>query len=155
MNKLFVIAFFVLCANYLSAQVQIFIDVSSDTVALSEVIELRYTMKGTQGDFIAPQIFENTQLLSGPNQSSSMSSINGVLKQEMSISYFLRAQDLGDISISAGGFVAGDTRYEFPKVNIFVSPEERLSQMNGSIRLYSSSGSGEIFQQKKKKFVKL
>ena len=66
------------------------VEVTSDTVYQGNALKVRYTVKNTQGDFIAPEL-EEWILIGGPNTSSQFSMINGVITQSASYEYILRA----------------------------------------------------------------
>ncbi len=140
------------------AQTQIFQDLSSDSVALGQLIELQYTIKGAQADFTAPQEVEGLVLISGPNHSSSMSMINGVVKQEQSLNYILKVVDAESHRIGRASVNLKDHIISIPEfsLSIVAEPKESGDQY---IRVFHWSETDNEPKQssgkKKKKFVKI
>lgn len=71
--------------------------VNRTTVGLNERFEVTYALSGS-GEFQYPS-FSNFTKLSGPNQSSSVSIVNGSMSQKKSISYTLRPKKMGTFTL--------------------------------------------------------
>lgn len=71
--------------------------VNRTKVGLNERFEITYAISGS-GEFQYPS-FSNFTKLSGPNQSSSVSIVNGAMSQKKSISYILRPKKLGTFTL--------------------------------------------------------
>jgi hypothetical protein len=65
------------------------IQVSTDTILLGNFFEVRFLVQNAKGAF-DPPAFTDFDVVGGPNQSSSMSIVNGVSSQSSSYSYFLK-----------------------------------------------------------------
>lgn len=89
-----------LCANALFAQEARFtVSVSKTQVGTGEPFEITFSLN-SNGDRFTPPNFSEFQLLSGPNESTSMSSINGTTSESLSYSYDL-------VAVKEGTFVIG------------------------------------------------
>lgn len=100
MNKKYYILFILICwAGSLFAQGVSFTATASSTdVAVGQQFQVDFSMN-TNGDRFAPPSFTGFQVLSGPNMSTSMTSINGATTTSVSYSYILAADHEGDFSI--------------------------------------------------------
>ncbi|MEO6521320.1 MAG: BatD family protein [Mucilaginibacter sp.] len=78
--------------------------VSKTQVATGEVFEVQFTLNAS-GDKFTPPNFAGFQVVGGPNQSQSMSSINGQVTQSVSIGYDLVADKVGTFTIGSAYIV--------------------------------------------------
>ncbi len=75
--------------------------VSKNPVAVGEQFEVTFEMNGTGDRFAPPAFGGGLQVLSGPNVSTSMTSINGNTTVSNSYSYILAATQEGNVTIGA------------------------------------------------------
>ncbi|MGQ0829664.1 MAG: BatD family protein [Bacteroidota bacterium] len=80
---------------------------SRTKVAVGETFQISYVLGGNGSDFRAPALNE-FNVYSGPNQSTSMSIVNGNMSQSITLSYIISAKKegkftIGPASISTGG----------------------------------------------------
>jgi len=61
---------------------------------MGNYIQVKYTLENGQGQFEMPEI-DGLRIISGPNTSSSMSVINGEVKQSSSYAIYLEPIDIG------------------------------------------------------------
>lgn len=94
---------------------------STDSILLGNVIQLQYKIEDSNGEFEAPQ-FENIQIVSGPNLSSSMQIINGQTSSKKQISYILRPTELGSIYIPPAYLLTEEYTLETEPMEIHVYP---------------------------------
>src|SRR5688500_8854671 len=87
-----------LMANAIIAQATIKVEVSSDTVHVGEVVELKYTFENGEGHFTPPDM-SGLPLASGPNVSSSFMIVNGKKSSSQSYTYILRHGGEGEIRV--------------------------------------------------------
>lgn len=80
------------------AQVKFTATASSNQVATGEQFEVDFTVQGN-GDNFNPPDFSNFQVLSGPNMSQSMTSVNGATTYSTGYSYILQATKEGTFII--------------------------------------------------------
>jgi len=81
------LAFFTSIASW--AQFQLKTQVSSQSIGINQVIEVRFAMNDDGDDFKRPS-FENFEILGGPNPSISYVSVNGRNSMEKSFSFFVQ-----------------------------------------------------------------
>lgn len=76
---------------------QLNIDISHDTIAVGSTFDIIYKLD----ESCMPKMleFEHFDIISGPNVSKSMSYTNGALTAETSLSFTLKARDVGTFSL--------------------------------------------------------
>ncbi len=74
---------------------------SKTKVAVGETFQLTYSLNANGSNFKMPALNE-FDVYSGPNQSTSMSFVNGAMSQSISLSYILSAKKEGKITIQPG-----------------------------------------------------
>jgi len=95
MNKMLIL----LCLSFLAWEMQaqevdFSASVSTSTVQAGKVIRVDFTLKNVKGEFEAPD-FSPFKIVGGPNRSTSMQMINGVVTQESTYSYYLQTFEQG------------------------------------------------------------
>lgn len=99
------------------------VSVDKTTVQQNERFQIYFTFEGgdraTLQSFQAPN-FKNFSVLSGPNQSSSMSIINGNVSSTISYSYILVAPNTGQFTIDAAAVNFKGTEYKTNPLKINV-----------------------------------
>ncbi len=96
---IFIILLFL--AGVVTAQsVKFVASVNSNTVAVGEQFQVDFSLNGNGENFVPPS-FRGLQVLSGPNVSTSMESINGKTTVSNSFSYILMATTEGEFSIGS------------------------------------------------------
>ena len=65
-----------------------------DTVAIGKPFKVTFTLENAKGEIDVPEFF-GLKVVGGPNQSTSVSIVNGDMTQTMSISYSLLAEEEG------------------------------------------------------------
>ncbi|HEV8079325.1 MAG TPA: BatD family protein, partial [Chitinophagaceae bacterium] len=82
---------FTLLLSFSFAQVKFSASVNDRTIGKNEVLLVQFTLEDAANvETILPPSFKNFSVVSGPNQQSSMSNINGKIKQSVSIGFALR-----------------------------------------------------------------
>lgn len=97
------------------------VEVSSDSILVGNYIEVKFILVNIDGECKTPD-FEGMKIVGGPNQSSSMSSINGDVRQQKSISYFVEPLDIGEYFISPAYVVNDDMNLETAPLKLTVVP---------------------------------
>ena len=105
----------------LGQDINLKIEVSSDSVLMGNYIEVRFTIENGGGDFEAP-LFDGFDILSGPNTSSSFSMINGKVSQEASYTYIIKPVREGQLYIEPAYFTSGEMVLETEPLGIMVHP---------------------------------
>ena len=137
------------------------IQVSTDTILLGNFFEVRFLVQNAKGTF-DPPAFEDFQVVGGPNQSSSMSIVNGVSSQSSSYSYFLKPKSTGVLSIEPSYWEASDTTMETRPVDIVCLPnpdgiveESKISSKDQIFEFGKFPFFGDAPAPKKKKKLKV
>lgn len=87
-----------LCIISLSAQeIRLTVNTSSDTLLAGHLIQITYNIENADLSGFVPPEFKGLTLVNGPQQSSSMQSINGVVRREASLSYLFAAEHAGEV----------------------------------------------------------
>lgn len=108
--KYAILLFFICCSSILLADdVKFIASASSTAVSTGELFEVTFTINSDAERFMPPDL-KNFRVLSGPNQSSSMSWINGVSSASISFSYDLMAVKTGEYTIGPSYINAGGHR---------------------------------------------
>ena len=106
MKRNFLLTFVLLLfAHWVMAQDAVLTASTSRTqVGVGEQFQISYSLNGSGGNFRAPEM-RDFAVLSGPNQSSSMSFVNGNMSQSLSYSYIIAAQREGKFTIGPASIV--------------------------------------------------
>ncbi len=101
------------------------IEVSSDSIPLGHYFEVKFILENAHGSYFEPPTFEGFTVVGGPNQSSSFSMVNGKVSQNMSYSYYLQPQEIGNYFIQPASVKVGDEILETQpkKILVVVNPE--------------------------------
>ncbi len=97
------------------------VSLSNDSVLIGNVIKVDFTLQNIEGEFTAP-IFEQMDIIAGPNVSSSYSMINGETKQTKSYTYILKPQKEGSFYIPPALFEGEGLSLETEALNVDVYP---------------------------------
>lgn len=126
MKKLFNLSCFILLLTFqLSGKIietePIFsIEVSNTEVLLGNYIEVRFTLKNANGQKFEAPNFRDFDIVSGPNQSSSFSMINGETTQSISFTYFLQPKNIGNFYLEPAFIEADGETLETQPIEIIV-----------------------------------
>ncbi len=95
---------------------------SPTTVSTDEFVTIRYELKNINNltDFTAPDL-ANFQLVSGPNQESGMSNMNGVTTQYFAISFIVKPNKPGTFKIPGASVTANNKKISSNPITIIVS----------------------------------
>ena len=111
---------FLFSAGQVRAQSASFtVEVSTDTLLMGNLLEVRYSVENAKGDFESPD-FEGFDLVSGPNVSSRFSMINGKTSQQASYTYYLSPVSTGVIEIAPARITSDGMTMETTTVQIVV-----------------------------------
>lgn len=84
--------------NIFAAEITFIASVNKNPVGTNEQFSITYTLNTQGSNFQAPT-FRDFNVLSGPNQSTSMQFINGNMSQSVSFTYYLTANSEGTFRI--------------------------------------------------------
>ena len=102
------------------AQPSVKVEVSADTIALGEVVEVTYTIENGDGQFEAPD-FSKLPLITGPNTSSSFVYQNGKMSSSQSYAYLFRPIEEGKMKIPETSYVGKSQQLKIESVEVVVN----------------------------------
>ncbi|MES2829913.1 MAG: BatD family protein [Bacteroidota bacterium] len=102
-----------------AADIQFVASASRTQVAVGEIFEVTFTVNGQMQRF-TPPAFNSFQLAGGPNQSSSMTSVNGATSVSMSLGYDLVATREGNFTIGPATVMIDGKQYRSNSIRIKV-----------------------------------
>ena len=97
------------------------VQVSSDTILAGNILNITFTANNIAGQFEGPDL-QGVNVISGPNTSTSMSMINGVVTQTATYSYSILCDDIGDITILSGYLNTGNETLETEPFTVLILP---------------------------------
>lgn len=98
------------------------VEVSTDSILFGNYFKVTFTLENAQGgDFSAPD-FSEFYVVSGPNQASSMSIVNGEVTQSVSYAYYLEPKEIGNYYILPASIDIGDQMLETQPIEVLVVP---------------------------------
>jgi hypothetical protein len=102
-----------ICAQNFVAQV------SKNKVTVGEVFQVAFTLNGSGGNITYPNL-KDFDVYSGPNQSQSISMVNGNFSQSTTISLFIAAKKEGKFTIGSATAIVGGQKLETNPIQIEV-----------------------------------
>jgi hypothetical protein len=129
--KRYILTILLFWAGVLQAQdLKFTVGVNKTTVGVGERFEVVFSVNGNGENFVPP-IWRGLQVLSGPNVSTSMESINGQTSVSNSISYILMATKQGEANIPAASITVNGNKLNTNPIKIKVIKGAPLQQNNG------------------------
>jgi len=98
------------------------VTVSNDSVLLGNYIEVTFSLENAVMEEFQAPVFEGFRIISGPNQSSSFSMMNGKVTQSASYSYYLEPKDIGNYYIAPAFVITEESTLETAPIEILVAP---------------------------------
>ena len=127
-NKLYIFLLFI--SSLAIAQTPTFIaQVSKTKVAVNEVFQIAFTLNGSGNNLVYPNL-NDFNIYSGPNQSQSMSMVNGNISQSITLSIFIAAKKEGKFTIGAATVMSGNQKLETKPIVIEVTKAATQQQQN-------------------------
>ncbi len=124
LNRLFFTAGFILWTILASAQQRFYATISPAQINKDEYVTLRLVVENANDiQKIAPPVLPNFKLVSGPNQESGMSNVNGNVSQYIALSYILQPKSSGKFTINASTAVIGNKTVKSNPVSVVVKNE--------------------------------
>lgn len=96
-----------------------------DSILMGNHFQVSFILENTKVEDFTPPVFEDFDVVSGPNQSSSMMIVNGDVSQSMTYTFILQPKTEGSFFIAPAKAVTveGDLFTEPLSVNIYPNPE--------------------------------
>jgi BatD DUF11 like domain len=136
--------------NFCIAQTKFLATISPAQAGIDEYITLKLTVENGQDvKQINPPSLIDFNVLSGPNQETSMNSINGVVTQSISLSYILQPKKAGNFTIANSTAIIGNKTFKSNAVKIVVS--NKKSSNKGNPTNSSPFAALDIFDEPKPK----
>lgn len=125
-----IIIFFLFISYWANAQTPSFVaQVSKNRVAVGEVFQIAFTLNGSGSNLAYPNL-NDFDIYSGPNQSQSMSMVNGNISQSTTISLFIAAKKEGKFTIGAASVLSSGQKLETKPIIIEVTKAATQQQSN-------------------------
>ena len=131
-SKWFFTLFFTFLFFLSFAQVKFSAAANERTIGKNDYLQVQFTVENAANvESIAPPSFKNFTVVSGPNHQSSMSNINGNIKQSLSVSFVLQPLTTGSFTIGAATAKADGREYHSNPLTIQVTSTS--SSKSGSV----------------------
>lgn len=106
------------------------VEVSTDSILFGNYFKVTFSLENAKGgEFSAPD-FSEFHVVSGPNQASSMSIVNGEVTQSISYAYYLEPKDIGNFYIEPASVAVGNEIMETQPIEIMVVPNPEGIKQN-------------------------
>lgn len=125
MNKKYKIVFLIVIQfalyhfNFYAQSPAFTAQVSKNKVAIGEVFTVAFTLNGTGSNLVYPN-FKGFDIYSGPNQSQSISMVNGNVSQSTTLSFYILAKAEGKYTIGSASVMSGNQKLETKPIVIDV-----------------------------------
>lgn len=123
--------------------------VSKNKVYSKEVFQVSFSANGNMNDFKQPAMAD-FDVLSGPNQSTSIQVINGSMSQTLSYSYMIRPKKEGKFTIGAASATVNGTKVESNPITIEVvkgNPPQQQQNQNDPFGMFGNDPFAQQQQQ--------
>lgn len=128
-NLVFLSGIFI--SNYSFAQVTFSAICPDKTIGKNDYLQIQFMVENAPDvETIIPPSFKNFSIVSGPNQQSGMSNVNGKIDQFVGISYYLKPLAAGKYVIGAATAKINGKEYHTNPVNVEVTNASGSSQNN-------------------------
>ncbi|MDQ6756389.1 MAG: BatD family protein [Bacteroidota bacterium] len=131
--KSLLLLLFIIPVSSAFGQVKFFAECPDRIIGKNDYLQIQFTVENAGNiENINPPSFKNFTIVSGPNQQSSMSNINGNVKQSVSIGFVLKPLSTGTFSIGSATAKIDGKEYHSNPINIEVnnSPSSNKSKGN-------------------------
>lgn len=131
------------------AQTTFTLEVSADTAAVGELIEVKYILENGADHLEIPDL-ENLPVISGPNTSSSFMMQNGKTSSSITYSYILKPSEEGVIEIPGASYFSKGETLTVDPVRIIVKDGSNSGKVKQSAK--STSPQSPLQNREKRKF---
>ncbi len=122
LSRSILLLFFLFFITFSFAQVKFFASTNSRTIGKNDFLQVQFNVENAANvETIAPPVFKDFAVVSGPNQQSSMSNINGNIKQIVSIAFVLQPLSTGNFTIASAIAKADGKEYRSKSITIKVT----------------------------------
>ncbi len=106
-------------------EIRFFVKTSSDTILAGHLVHITYAIENADLSGFVPPEFKGLTLVNGPQQRSSMQSINGVVRREASLTYLFAAEAPGEVILQPAQLITKGKTVESQRHSIWVLPNPR------------------------------
>ncbi len=125
--------FFTLFISLSFAQVKFSAAANNKTIGKNDYLQVQFTVENAADvQSIIPPSFKNFSVVSGPNQQSSMSNINGSIKQSLSVGFVLQPLAAGNFAIGSATAKADGKEYHSNPLSIQVTNSNSSNRAGGN-----------------------
>ena len=104
------------------AQVKFSASSNEKAIGKNDYLQVQFTVENAANvESIMPPSFKNFTVVSGPNQQSSMSNVNGSIKQSLSLGFVLQPLSAGNFTIGAATLKADGKEYHSNPLSVKVT----------------------------------
>ena len=133
LSKCSLTLFFTLFISLSFAQVKFSAAANNKTIGKNDYLQVQFTVENAADvQSIIPPSFKNFSVVSGPNQQSSMSNINGSIKQSLSIGFVLQPLAAGNFAIGSATAKADGKEYHSNPLSIQVTNSNSSNRAGGN-----------------------
>ena len=122
------------------------VEVSSDTIAPGEVVEVTYTIENGEGKFNMPDL-TGLPIVSGPNSSSSFMYQNGKMSSFQSYSFSLLPREEGELQVPGTTYISKTENLTIQPVRIVVGAG---SSKPSTVKVVPETPSSKSTREKRK-----
>lgn len=136
-SPVFLQYFFTLLLTFLFsslfAQVKFSASANSRSIGKNDYLQIQFTVENASNvDGITPPSFKNFAVVSGPNQQSSMTSINGKIQQSIAIGFVLKPLSAGNFTIGSATAKIEGKEYHSNPISVTVNNSSSSSRSGGN-----------------------
>lgn len=131
--KYFLTLFFTILLSISFAQVKFSAAVNDKTIGKNEYLQVQFTVENAADvENITPPSFKNFAVVSGPNHQSSMITVNGRIKQSLSVGFVLQPLATGNFIIGSATAKAEGKEYHSNPLRIQVTNSRSPGSAGGN-----------------------
>ena len=123
------------------------VTVSTDSILFGNYFEVKFTLEDANGGNFNAPTFENFNIISGPNTSTSMSFMNGTMSQSVAYTYYLEPKEIGSYYIQPASIETNETVLETLPLEVLVVPNPDGIRQHPQQRQGSNSLFDDFFGQ--------
>lgn len=121
-GRILLVLILICMCQWLTAQPRFIASASEKEISKNDYVEVQFTIENANNiEHINPPLFKNFDIVSGPNQQTGMSNINGVVKQYVALGYVLKPLTTGIFTIPSAIAKADGKELRSNPVSITVS----------------------------------
>ena len=98
------------------------VEASSDSILMNNYFTVSFTLENVEGFNFSPPAFEEFEVVSGPNTSSSMSFVNGEMSRKVTYTYYLRPREIGNFYIHSASIESEEGILETLPTEVIILP---------------------------------